>query len=115
MPFVKGQSGNPSGRARIPEEIRTMLKSAAPAALQLLIETAADEGTEKKLRIDCAKTLLDRAYGKPEQGISVDAAVGATVLSTQMSADEMLEAIRSAAKAMEGITHGDNSDSTESR
>lgn len=110
--FVKGQSGNPSGRPAMPPEIRKMLYSAAPDALQLLMDTVADESTPKPLRIDCAKTLLDRAYGKPAQAVSVDASVGATVMTTQMTADEMLEAIREAAKAV-SITDDDKPGATE--
>lgn len=112
--FEKGVSGNPSGKPKIPDDIKQMLKSAAPSALTLLIETCADTNVRRDLRIDCAKTILDRAYGKPAQAVSVDASVGATVTATAMTADEMLEAIREAAKAMGEIKNADGSDSSPS-
>ena len=113
MAFVKGQSGNPSGRPAMPAEIREMLYKASPKALKLLVNAVEDEDKPFALRVDCAKTLLDRAYGKAPQSMSIDASVGATVMSTQMSADEMLEAIKEAAKAV-SASDGDKPGDTQS-
>ena len=46
------------------EEIRTMLEDAAPDAVRLLVDVMNDEETERKLRIDIAKELLSRVYGR---------------------------------------------------
>lgn len=67
--FLKGKSGNPGGRPAVPDEVKTMLKAAAPGAVQLLIDTIADEGVKIDLRIACAERLLERVYGKPAQPI----------------------------------------------
>lgn len=68
-PFQKGQSGNPGGRPKIPKDVKEMLKAAAPDAAQLLIDTINDEQVTRSLRIEAAKVLLDRVYGKAAQPI----------------------------------------------
>ena len=113
MAFVKGQSGNPSGRPGVPAEIREKLRAAAPQAIDLLINICTDEKKPDKVRMECAQYLLDRAYGKAPQSMSIDASVGATVMTTQMSADEMLEAIKEAAKAV-SASDGDKPGDTQS-
>ena len=106
--WVKGQSGNPGGRVGVPAEIRERLKAAAPEAIDLLISIATNEEKPDNLRMDCAKYLLDRAFGKPSQALSVDAAVGATVQTVQLTPDEMLSAIKEAAQNMGGDAVADN-------
>lgn len=72
--FEKGQSGNPGGRPKVSEDVKTMLKAAAPEAVKLLTETMKDEKVKTDLRIRCAETIMDRVYGKAVQPIegSVD-------------------------------------------
>ena len=69
MPFEKGKSGNPRGRPKIPPDVRDMFKAATPAAAKLLIKTIDDEDAPLALRMDAAKTILDRVYGKASQPI----------------------------------------------
>lgn len=71
-PFQKGQSGNPGGRPKTPNKVKTMLKSAAPEAVQLLIETISNENVAMSHRLDAAKEVLNRVYGKPTQPIDGD-------------------------------------------
>ena len=73
-PFQKGQSGNPKGRPKIPQEVKTMLKAATPQAAQLLIDVICNPKEEIKIRVDAAKTILDRVYGKATQPIDGDLA-----------------------------------------
>ena len=67
--FVKGKSGNPAGRPKIPDEVREMLKTATPKAVRLLIGMVDNEDAAPALRMDAAKTILDRVYGKATQPI----------------------------------------------
>lgn len=72
MKFEKGQSGNPGGRKKIPEEIKEMLAGASKEAIELLIATMRNEGINRDLRVKCAQSILDRTYGKPTQQIEGD-------------------------------------------
>lgn len=69
LPFAPGESGNPSGRPKVPTEVKEILKAAAPGAAKLLVEMVADEAQKPELRIKCAETVLDRVYGKAVQPI----------------------------------------------
>lgn len=68
-PFEKGKSGNPNGRPKVDPEVRELLKAATPAAAKLLIDTINDPTAKRDTRLDAAKTVLDRVYGKATQPI----------------------------------------------
>jgi hypothetical protein len=70
--FVKGVSGNPNGRPKVPKDVREMLKAATPKAAQLLIDSITDDSVSINYRIDAAKEILNRVYGKPTQPIDGD-------------------------------------------
>lgn len=68
--FVKGQSGNPGGR---PPSLFSLIAEArkhSPAALQTLVEIAADPEVAAPARVTAATAVLDRAWGKPFQAIT---------------------------------------------
>lgn len=65
MKFVKGQSGNPTGRPpgtttkKISEELRAHLPKAIETLLQLM------DSDQDSVRLKAATEVLDRVYGKP--------------------------------------------------
>ncbi len=63
--FLPGNKGG--GRTPVPQEVKEILRGATPAAARLLAATVTDEAVDLKLRLDAAKTLLDRVYGKASQ------------------------------------------------
>ena len=67
--FTKGSNGNPGGRPKVPDEVKAMLKAAAPDAVKLLTETMNNPNVRADLRIRCAETVMDRVYGKAVQPI----------------------------------------------
>ena len=67
--FIKGQSGNPQGRKRLPPDVKQMLKAATPEAVRLLLDTMENREVKPELRVKCAETVLDRVYGKSSQPI----------------------------------------------
>lgn len=68
-PFRPGQSGNPGGRPKMSDDVREMLKAATPKAVKLLVSVMDDDGQKAALRMDAAKTIIERVYGKPLQPI----------------------------------------------
>ncbi len=67
--FVKGVSGNPGGRLKLPPELKEMAKAAAPRALEVAIEIMNNNVSEDADRLRAANIVLERAYGKPGQEI----------------------------------------------
>ena len=68
MPFVKGRSGNPSGRKKQTkeekhqkEEFLKLLKSATVPALESIISIAKD--SRDKNRLKACEYIIDKAYG----------------------------------------------------
>ena len=62
MTWVKGQSGNPSGRTDKP--IAVMARSHASHALRTLVAISKDTKAPHAARVSASQAILDRAYGK---------------------------------------------------
>lgn len=69
-----GQSGNPGGRPKVAAEVRELARQHGYEAIQRLVALLHSANETVSLR--AAEVLLDRAYGRPLQGLelnSVDA------------------------------------------
>lgn len=64
-PFKIGRSGNPGGRPKIPEDVKEAIRAACPKAVSVLVSML--NSKKEAYRLEAAKTLLDRGYGKPVQ------------------------------------------------
>jgi hypothetical protein len=71
--FKSGQSGNPSGRRPLVDDIHALARQHAPAAVEALVAALRDP----ERAIPAAIALLDRGYGKPP--VAVFAQVNGTV------------------------------------
>lgn len=65
-----GQSPNPGGRVGVPAALRERFQELSPKAIDVLEKAL--ESEDERTRIEAAKTLLDRAIGKPHQSQSVE-------------------------------------------
>ena len=66
--FQKGQSGNPGGRPKLPEEFKNFAKQ-APERLR---EIADDKKTPVKVKADIEKWFAEMYYGKAGQQMFID-------------------------------------------
>lgn len=67
-PFKKGQSGNPSGRKKIPEDIKQAFKELTPIAIEKLTELLTSSEDER-IVMDAVKVVFDRHLGKALQQV----------------------------------------------
>lgn len=67
--WQKGQSGNPSGKPKGYAALRELCREYTHDAVKVL--TDALVSADERLRVDAAKSLLDRGWGKPSSEIDI--------------------------------------------
>lgn len=88
--FVKGQSGNPRGRAPLPPEFKEYARE-APARLRAICD---DPATPVKVRTDIEKWFAEMWYGKAPQAMDLEAKmenVGVQVVKFEGALEEWSE------------------------
>lgn len=73
--FAKGQSGNPGGRPKLPEEIKEIARASSGDAFKRVVELM-DSADDERVQLAAAKEVLDRAFGKPAQAMEVSGKEG---------------------------------------
>lgn len=69
MPFVKGQSGNPSGRPKADKVVQDLARQYTEEAINKLVEHL--RGDDGRLAQQAAVVLIERGYGKAPQSVTL--------------------------------------------
>lgn len=72
--FKKGTSGNLKGRPPVIAELRELARQHVPSAIRTLVEISNNKKASATARVAASNSIIDRAFGKPNQAISVEAA-----------------------------------------
>lgn len=70
--FAPGQSGNPGGRPRIPDDVKALARGYTRAAILTLATVMESDDAPAAARVSAASTILDRAWGKAPQHITTE-------------------------------------------
>ena len=76
--FKAGQSGNPGGRAKVPDTLKKRLRDITPEVVQFWYDTLKDPEAKLNERIKVSELIFERAYGKTPQSVDVNASVEQT-------------------------------------
>ena len=69
--FVKGKSGNPGGRPKMPEPFKELVQSKSVPALERIIEIMENPASKPGDVFMCAKLILEYANGKPTDNMNL--------------------------------------------
>lgn len=86
-PFVKGQSGNPSGRAKGVADVQAAAQQYTDSALETL-NYWASQREHASASVAAAQALLDRGHGKPTQPTELSGKNGGAIKTEQLIVDE---------------------------
>jgi hypothetical protein len=78
-PFKPGQSGNPTGGKKIPEDVKQAFRALTPQAVATLFGIMT-EGEQESNRLRAAETILNRAWGTPTQAVEVTGSEGSPLV-----------------------------------
>ena len=84
--WVKGQSGNPAGRPKLPDDYKTRIRDYTEQAISVLADALTDP--DVRARVAAARELLDRGWGKA--AVTLDATLRQEIDPSQAH----LEALR---------------------
>ena len=97
--FKPGQSGNPGGRPKIPDEVKRAFESHTMQAVRVLAKAMKDP--DPRIRVTAAAHILDRTLGKPAQTLNAKVE-GVDLNAAHLEALQTLNGARQASAAILG-------------
>jgi len=65
--WVPGRSGNPAGFGGRYAEVLARCREVSLENIEFMIERMRDDDEDSRIRVVCAQSILDRAWGKPKE------------------------------------------------
>jgi len=87
--FKPGQSGNPGGRKKIPDDLKQAFRELSWGAIDVLTEVLYDTEQPGSVRVQAAEVILNRGWGKPTQPLE-----GGAVEALAKLAESLTEAAK---------------------
>ncbi|MCJ2063258.1 hypothetical protein MKK63_11105 [Methylobacterium sp. J-088] len=109
-PFAPGQSGNPGGRPRLPDDVKALARGYTREALETLAGVMRNDEAPAAARVTAASHILDRAWGKPAQHITVDPVGDLTDAELGSELAEAVELVRHLSREGAGSAADDGSE-----
>lgn len=94
MAFVKGQSGNPSGRKKVNGVVSELAKAESPDAFRRIVHLAKDNefrAKEPKAWLQANQYIVDRDCGKPAQAVEHTGEDGGPVIVRVLAYGQITE------------------------
>ncbi len=103
-PFQPGNRANPGGRPKVPDDVKQMARAATADAIACLVRIVRNPKAPPSAQVSAADSLLNRAWGRPEQAVTVSADMTGSLVDVLAS----LAAIPLAAPVIDQIAQEDD-------
>jgi hypothetical protein len=88
--FVPGVSGNPGGRPKgLSRRVRELVGDDGEAIAEYMLSVMNDEKQRTRERMEAARWLADRAFGRAVQALDIDVSQYPSLDPTKLSSDDL--------------------------
>lgn len=94
--FKPGQSGNPGGRPKKAVDLAAKASQFDDELLAMLVGIVRDKKASRKDKMDAAKILFDRGFGRPSQSVMLQGDPEKPIATTELSPEDYAKIVDAA-------------------